>query len=113
VSSAGTARSGSYPGDLAAIIGLLQLGPFMACTDRSLLNATDHRVGNRREENLHAQLLRTTGRSLRFAAPGAVQPHRVRAVVGFQLHELAGAPCRVVRRLDECGVDRLGSATQC
>jgi len=28
----------------------------MACTNRSLANATDHGVGNRHEENLHAQL---------------------------------------------------------
>jgi hypothetical protein len=46
----------------------------MACIDEAFFAGTDHGVGNRREENLHAQLLPTTGRSLRLAALDAAHP---------------------------------------
>jgi len=46
----------------------------MACTDTGFPSTTDHGVGNRRDESLHAQLVSATGRSLRFAAPDAVHP---------------------------------------
>jgi hypothetical protein len=41
---------------------------------------TDRAVRNRREENLRAQLWIHTGRSLRVAAPDAVQPQLRNAV---------------------------------
>ena len=47
----------------------------MANADTGFSNLTDHGVGNRREENLRAQLPNPTGLSRRFAAPDAVQPH--------------------------------------
>ena len=53
----------------------------MASADTGFPNVTDHGVGNRREENLHAQFPILTGRSLRFAAPDAVQPTIDEAVV--------------------------------
>jgi len=92
VSSAGTARSGSYPDDPAAIIGSLPLGVFMACTDRSLPNATDHGVGNRREENLHAQLLHTRPAAL-YGLPRLMLSNRITGG-WFQSHELAGGAVR-------------------
>jgi len=50
----------------------------MGCTVSGYPKVTDHGVGNRRDENLHAQLLIPTGRSLRLAAADAVQSHACR-----------------------------------
>ena len=67
----GTARSGRTRSPLRRLVAGMGRIPSLASADTGFPNDTDHGVGNRRRENLRAQLLIPTGRPRRLAAPDA------------------------------------------
>ena len=67
----------------AAIIGRCQQGPSMASADMGSPSAKDHGVGNRREENLHAQFPMPTGRPPTVRRAGSLHPAETHMLDGM------------------------------